>query len=471
MRPRSSAPWAPYVPDEAMPWNLRRVVHLHRRAGFAATWEELQRDLKDGPPSVDQPAPGGEVPILRHLRGFRRVRRPPGRPGARRARLRSPQGLVGLPHALWPGPADGAPHSPLARPLRHQQRQGRQLDLDATAERDHARALPGPFRSAFCAPCSTTRRCSSGWTRPITPGVQPNENLARELMELFTLGIGSYSETDVKQAARALTGWRIRGDEVRFIPARHDQGTMTILGRTALFDSDGLAALLLDHPATSQRLAWRLCHEFFGEGGGRRTCGQGAGRRTAGARPSTLAGESRRCCGRGSSSTMPIWADASPVRLIMSWARCGPSKCSTRRRARPCWPSGAVGWARISSIRPTSAAGPEADPGLRPAQRSDGPTSPRLWSTARKSAWTHPSTRSRWPPAMASDGTRRSSRNCCSGPMVPRSRSMRSGRPGRPLVRLLSSPSPHSGFDPFPRREDHDHTPSLFRPRPARFDV
>ena len=49
MRPRSGDPWAPYVPDEAMPWDLRRVVHLHRRAGFAATWDELQRDLKDGP--------------------------------------------------------------------------------------------------------------------------------------------------------------------------------------------------------------------------------------------------------------------------------------------------------------------------------------------------------------------------------------------------------------------------------------
>ena len=49
MRPTSGDPWAPYVPDEGMPWDLRRVVHLHRRAGFAATWDELQRDLKDGP--------------------------------------------------------------------------------------------------------------------------------------------------------------------------------------------------------------------------------------------------------------------------------------------------------------------------------------------------------------------------------------------------------------------------------------
>src|SRR5438132_9455377 len=47
--------WPPYTPDENLPWNLRRVVHLHRRAGFAGTWQELQRDLTDGPTkSIDR---------------------------------------------------------------------------------------------------------------------------------------------------------------------------------------------------------------------------------------------------------------------------------------------------------------------------------------------------------------------------------------------------------------------------------
>jgi hypothetical protein len=41
--------WARYTPDAKAPWNLRRVVHLPRRTGFTATWNELQRDLKDGP--------------------------------------------------------------------------------------------------------------------------------------------------------------------------------------------------------------------------------------------------------------------------------------------------------------------------------------------------------------------------------------------------------------------------------------
>src|SRR6266852_3541110 len=48
-------PWAPYVASDQCPWTLRRVVHLHRRAGFAATWGEIQRDLKDGPKaSIDR---------------------------------------------------------------------------------------------------------------------------------------------------------------------------------------------------------------------------------------------------------------------------------------------------------------------------------------------------------------------------------------------------------------------------------
>jgi hypothetical protein len=52
---RSSDPWAPYVPCDEASWDLRRVVHLHRRAGFAATWGEIRRDLKDGPrPSLDR---------------------------------------------------------------------------------------------------------------------------------------------------------------------------------------------------------------------------------------------------------------------------------------------------------------------------------------------------------------------------------------------------------------------------------
>src|SRR5437660_10852395 len=53
--PKTEGHWAPFEPDDKALWNLRRVVHLHGRAGFAATWSEIQRDLKDGPKaSIDR---------------------------------------------------------------------------------------------------------------------------------------------------------------------------------------------------------------------------------------------------------------------------------------------------------------------------------------------------------------------------------------------------------------------------------
>jgi uncharacterized protein (DUF1800 family) len=88
----------------------------------------------------------------------------------------------------------------------------------------------------------------------------PNENLARELMELFTLGIGHYDETDVREGARALTGWRIdQKQKVAVLdPRRHDGRAKTILGRTGAFDADGFADLLLAQPANAEFLAARL---------------------------------------------------------------------------------------------------------------------------------------------------------------------------------------------------------------------
>jgi uncharacterized protein (DUF1800 family) len=92
----------------------------------------------------------------------------------------------------------------------------------------------------------------------------PNENLARELMELFTLGIGNYTEEDVKAAARALTGWSIDRSTglTRLEQARFDPGEKTILGQTATFTADGLADLLMAQPAAAKFLAARLWFRF-----------------------------------------------------------------------------------------------------------------------------------------------------------------------------------------------------------------
>jgi uncharacterized protein (DUF1800 family) len=84
-------------------------------------------------------------------------------------------------------------------------------------------------------------------------------------MELFTLGIGHYTETDVREAARALTGWTVVKGKFHLDKAQHDGGEKTILKRKGRFKGDDLVKMLLEHSATSIRLAWRLCDTFMGE--------------------------------------------------------------------------------------------------------------------------------------------------------------------------------------------------------------
>ena len=92
---------------------------------------------------------------------------------------------------------------------------------------------------------------------------QPNENFARELMELFTLGEGRYGERDIKEAARAFTGWSIDLDtgEFLFRPRQHDDGAKTVLGRS-LESGTEVLDLLLAQPATAEYIAARLWREF-----------------------------------------------------------------------------------------------------------------------------------------------------------------------------------------------------------------
>ncbi len=86
----------------------------------------------------------------------------------------------------------------------------------------------------------------------------PNENWAREMMELFTIGIGNYSEQDVREAARAFTGWTFRGTEFVFQANQHDSGAKTFMGQTGNFDGDDIINIILSNRLTAQRIATRL---------------------------------------------------------------------------------------------------------------------------------------------------------------------------------------------------------------------
>jgi uncharacterized protein (DUF1800 family) len=93
---------------------------------------------------------------------------------------------------------------------------------------------------------------------------RPNENFAREVMELFTLGEGHYTENDIKEAARAFTGWGVdieRGEFV-FRAALHDDGAKAVLGRDGNLNGEHVLDILLEHPRTSEYVVEKLWREF-----------------------------------------------------------------------------------------------------------------------------------------------------------------------------------------------------------------
>jgi uncharacterized protein (DUF1800 family) len=97
----------------------------------------------------------------------------------------------------------------------------------------------------------------------------PNENFAREVMELFTLGEssqgGRYSEQDIKEAARAFTGWSVDTEDFSFRlrPALHDNGSKTVLGHTGNFGGDAVIDILLEQPAAARFVVSKLWKEFI----------------------------------------------------------------------------------------------------------------------------------------------------------------------------------------------------------------
>lgn len=257
------AAWPPYSTSSQSIWNLRRVVHLHRRAGFNATWSELQRDLAGDPQEA----------VTRLLQGKARS---DGQPSD----FNSTAGLL-TDAAVASGQDRRLKASWIFRMLFGPDPLGERLvllwhDHFATSNRkvddlqlmqrqnsifrQHARGKFGELLSAAVHDPAMLTWLDADRNRK----GHPNENLARELLELFVLGIGNYTESDVQETARALTGWRVVGDEFGFDERAHDDGAKTILGETGNFDGDRALAIARRQPATARRVAWRICSMLLG---------------------------------------------------------------------------------------------------------------------------------------------------------------------------------------------------------------
>jgi hypothetical protein len=94
---------------------------------------------------------------------------------------------------------------------------------------------------------------------------KPNENYARELMELFTLGIGNYGENDIKEAARAFTGWTHEDGEYKFRKYDHDEGQKVFFGKRGNFNGDDIADIIFMHPACAPYITGKMFKWFVYE--------------------------------------------------------------------------------------------------------------------------------------------------------------------------------------------------------------
>jgi uncharacterized protein (DUF1800 family) len=235
---------------------------MHRRAGFAATWGEIQRDLKDGPqPSID-----------RVLSGKSRSEGVPAEFEQTASLLLDTAHDPGRLKAWWVYRMFFGP-DPLGERLTLMWHNHFATSAAKVRDLNQMRRQNELFRSLGRKPFGELLTAVVHdpalllWLdAPANRKEHPNENLARELMELFTLGIGHYTEKDVKEGARALTGWTVADGQFREDAAQHDAGTKTILGQTGTWKGSDFVRFVLENPATSERLAWRLCELFMGEG-------------------------------------------------------------------------------------------------------------------------------------------------------------------------------------------------------------
>jgi uncharacterized protein (DUF1800 family) len=254
---------------------LRKVGHLHRRAGFGANWVELDRDLKAGPaesierllhpPAEDrrfrQVADALKVSIDASTDMF-------GMSGDTRAArvwwlYRMVYGDDPLGERLtlfW--------HNHFATGLHGVYNVGLMLEQNEML-RKHARGKFGDLLTAVEADRAMLIWLDNGSNQKD----HPNENFARELLELFTLGVGNYTEADVRAAARGLTGWK-RGEDNFFNKINEfayrddlaDTGAKTFLGQTGPWRRPDVLRILLEQPAAARHVCRKLYRWFVSEG-------------------------------------------------------------------------------------------------------------------------------------------------------------------------------------------------------------
>jgi uncharacterized protein (DUF1800 family) len=247
--------WQPYRPTAADPWDARKAGHLYRRAAFGATQADLDTAVADGP----------EKTLDRLLTG-----KPESDEFTRTTEFMAsdrsmPAGTATNRLAAWW--LDRMLHT--AHPLREK------IALfwhnhfaTSNAKVQNVRFMLGQYRLIHRHALGSfkdllvemgTEPAMMVWLDTVqSVKGKPNENYARELMELFSLGIGNYTETDIREAAKAFTGYEIKDGKGVLSEGKHDPSEKKVFGKTGNFKGEDIAKLCLDHPACPRFIARKM---------------------------------------------------------------------------------------------------------------------------------------------------------------------------------------------------------------------
>jgi hypothetical protein len=252
--------WSIFAPTEERPWSDSLAGHLLRRAGFGPKWSRLQVALTAGPQQTVAALLAGGESTEGFYQQSEQLLEPllaTGDLGSLPAwwlhtMLHSPHPLLEKVTLFWHGHFATSAAKVTSAPLMARQN---------ALLRRHAL---GSFRTLLVE--SAKDPAMLLWLDSATNHkTRPNENYAREVMELFCLGLGQYSEPDVKEAARAFTGWEVRREQFYFNAAQHDRGLKTVLGRQGNFEGDALIGILLDRPAAARFIVRKLFRFFVSD--------------------------------------------------------------------------------------------------------------------------------------------------------------------------------------------------------------
>ena len=263
--------WQPFQPDADRPWNRRRAAHLFRRAAFSGTHEELAVAVQDGiEPTIEKILDAGTSDTGTLDTGAAESF---GKEMDESARYLITGGNVRRLSSWWLLRMANSP-APLLEKMTlfwhgHFATSGQKVnDVDAMLRqnqllREHALGKFEPLVQGISRDVAMLTYLDSTNNRK----TRPNENYARELLELFCLGLDNYTEKDIKEIARCFTGWEVRkvsgAAKFKFNQQQHDESSKSFFGRSGNLGGEEAVQIVLDQPAAVRFIARKLVRFFM----------------------------------------------------------------------------------------------------------------------------------------------------------------------------------------------------------------